>query len=138
MVKPNVKIVKKILKEDIKRGKPPVERSPKWPAVRDRHIKNNPTCAACGATGNLQVHHIRPFHLFPELELDSTNLITLCEVVIVDDDKQNDNHHLKLGHGGDFRKYNPKSLKQVNEYRVLKAKLGKLKDYDLRSRKKKL
>ena len=138
MTKTNIKIVKKLLKEDIKKGKPAVERSHRWETVRNRHLKDNAICAACGATDHLQVHHIRPFHLFPELELEPSNLITLCEKGIIDEDKQNDNHHLELGHGGDFRKNNPKALKHINEYRKAKTTLGKLVGYDLRSLKKKL
>ena len=48
----------------------------------------------------MNVHHKKPFHLFPELELESTNLITLC----MDGDKD---CHIKLGHGGSFKAYNP-------------------------------
>jgi len=67
------------------------KRSPKWPAVRKNHLKANPTCAACGSVKDLEVHHIKPFHLFPELELDPGNLITVCESMFVE-------HHLKKGH----------------------------------------
>ena len=77
-----------------------LKRSPKWPTVEKKHIKKNPTCAACGGTLHLNVHHKKPFHLFPELELESTNLITLC----MDGDKD---CHIKLGHGGNFKAYNP-------------------------------
>lgn len=55
------------------------KRSSKWDKVRDDFIKLNPSCAVCGSTKNLQVHHKKPFHLFPELELDVNNLVTLCE-----------------------------------------------------------
>lgn len=74
------------------------ERSPKWPHVEKLHLKLEPTCAACGSTKKLNVHHKKPFHLFPQLELDLNNLITLCM------DKQ---CHIKIGHGGDFKSYNP-------------------------------
>jgi 5-methylcytosine-specific restriction endonuclease McrA len=133
-----MKDIKKILKEDVARGKPAIERSKKWPAVRNKHLKLYPTCEACGSKEHVQVHHIKPFHMFPELELEPTNLITLCEKYLADDDNSNDNHHLKLGHGGDFKKYEKNVLKKVNEYRMNKSKLGKLKNYDLRSKKKKL
>lgn len=76
------------------------ERSPKWPSVEKKHLKRQPTCAACGGNMNLNVHHKKPFHLFPELELEPTNLITLC----MDGDKD---CHIKLGHGGSFKAYNP-------------------------------
>jgi hypothetical protein len=73
-------------------------RSPKWPHVEKLHLKLEPSCAACGSTKKLNVHHKKPFHLFPELELDMHNLITLCM------DKE---CHIKIGHGGDFKDYNP-------------------------------
>ena len=129
---------KEILKEDVKRGKPAVERSPRWASVRKKHLKLHPACEACGSTERVQVHHIKPFHLFPQFELEPTNLITLCEKVITDDDNTNDNHHLKLGHGGNFHKNNKNSLKDVQKYRMARTNLGKLKHYDLRSSKKKI
>ena len=73
-------------------------RSPKWPHVEKLHLKLEPSCAACGSTKKLNVHHKKPFHLFPDLELDLNNLITLCM------DKE---CHIKIGHGGDFKDYNP-------------------------------
>ena len=73
-------------------------RSPKWPHVEKLHLKLEPACACCGSTKKLNVHHKKPFHLFPESELDLNNLITLCM------DKE---CHIKVGHGGDFKDYNP-------------------------------
>lgn len=35
-------------------------------------------CANCGAKGNLEIHHIRPWGQFPELRFDRENCITLC------------------------------------------------------------
>jgi 5-methylcytosine-specific restriction enzyme A len=55
------------------------KRSPKWPAVRKAWLTKHPYCAVCGIHDSLEVHHILPFHLNPELELDPTNLMTLCE-----------------------------------------------------------
>lgn len=46
-------------------------------------------------------HHIKPFHLFPELELDTENLIPLCE-----SKKYGINCHLFVGHLGNFKRYN--------------------------------
>ena len=66
------------------------ERSSKWPAVRREFLRNHPCCEACGKTTDLAVHHIKPFHLWPELELVPSNLITLCEY-----------HHFYLGHDED-------------------------------------
>lgn len=74
-------------------------RSPKWPGVRDAYLKLHPSCAVCGGTKSLQVHHRMPFHLHPDMELDPLNLITLCEASGV-------NCHLTFGHAGDFKGVN--------------------------------
>lgn len=75
-------------------------RSPEWPKVRRAYLKANPTCAACGSRLFREVHHVEPFHLHPELELDPANLITLCEMPFR-------NHHLKVGHLGNWKNWNP-------------------------------
>jgi len=80
-------------------------RSPKWSSTRDSFLKSHNTCSVCMGTSNLQVHHIKPFHKYPELELDSENLITLC---MGDKDC-----HLGIGHGGSFDFYNPKVREDV-------------------------
>lgn len=51
------------------------------------------TCQECGATDNLQVHHIKPKKYHPELSNNLDNLITLCK-----------NCHLKA-HGKGGKKY---------------------------------
>lgn len=78
-----------------------VTRSSKWPAARAQHLKYHPVCAVCGGAEKLEVHHIRPFHLHPELELDPTNFITLCEAL-----KGGVNCHLFFGHLGNFKSFN--------------------------------
>lgn len=72
-------------------------RSSRWPKVRAEFIEQNPTCAACG-NGNrkqLEAHHIEPFHVNPERELDKSNLITLCE-----SGPGGMNCHFCIGHSG--------------------------------------
>lgn len=59
----------------------------------------------CGNEKNLEVHHIQPFHLQPELELDQSNLITLCEAIGAD-------CHLRQGHLGNWKGCNP-NIRQV-------------------------
>jgi len=50
-----------------------------WRKVRARRIEiDDGKCRACGSDHNLQGHHIKPFHMRPELELDMSNAITLC------------------------------------------------------------
>ena len=88
----------KAIKEACK-GKPLKIRSPRWDDVRDTHVVKNPFCAACGSREHLQVHHIIPFHIDPSQELNPENLITLCE-------KKSKNCHFKVGHLGDWKKYN--------------------------------
>ncbi|WP_165422930.1 HNH endonuclease [Ktedonosporobacter rubrisoli] len=76
------------------------ERSAEWERVAREHRLREPACVACGYRGHkLQVHHIKPFHLHPELELDPNNLITLCEA-------RGREHHLLLGHLGAWDSYN--------------------------------
>ena len=45
-------------------------RSGKWRTVRRTHLEKNPTCAACGTTKRLIVHHCKPVYLDPKKELD--------------------------------------------------------------------
>lgn len=73
-------------------------RSSRWPAVRAAHLRANPRCAACGTKDKLEVHHIFPFFLHPELELVGTNLLTLCET--------GGNCHLMIGHLKNWKSYN--------------------------------
>lgn len=54
-------------------------RSPQWSGVRDAFIAKNPKCAACGGGEKLQAHHVVPFSQDRSKELDTGNLITLCE-----------------------------------------------------------
>jgi 5-methylcytosine-specific restriction endonuclease McrA len=74
-------------------------RSPRWPAARDKYLKKVGKCEACGSTVDLQVHHVKPFHLHPDLELDPTNFISLC--------MDTNECHLNIGHGDSFKAYNP-------------------------------
>lgn len=75
------------------------KRSSQWDETRDAFLAKHPLCEACGGDKSLQVHHVEPFHLHPEMELLESNLITLCM----------DEHdcHLKIGHGDSFKCYNP-------------------------------
>ncbi len=89
---------------DSMHGKAPlgVERSPLWRKVRAEHLLEFPECAICGGNKKIQVHHIIPYHLAPTLELEPSNLITLCVA-----GKGGLNCHLFFGHLGNFRLYNP-------------------------------
>lgn len=85
-------------------------RSPRWYEVRKNYIKYNPSCAACETTANIEVHHIQPFEIFPDLELDPQNLMTLCRYC-----------HLVIGHYKDFSLYNPYALLDAMSYKYNKA-----------------
>jgi proline racemase len=91
-------------------GKVPLgtQRSSRWRKVRAEHLKNNPKCELCEGTKKLRVHHIKPFHLYPELELEPTNLITLCECL-----SYGINCHLLVGHLGNFRSINNDSVNDI-------------------------
>lgn len=77
------------------------KRSNRWPTIRKYHLATHPVCALCGGNKKLEVHHIHPFHLHPERELDPTNLITLCEA-----GHNGVNCHLLFGHLGNFKSVN--------------------------------
>jgi predicted TIM-barrel fold metal-dependent hydrolase len=88
------------------------KRSNHWPIARKQHLKNNPDCAVCGGNTKIEVHHIRPFHLHPDLELDPNNLITLCE-----NGKDGVNCHLLFGHLGNFKSFNVNVISQSAEWK---------------------
>jgi hypothetical protein len=89
----------RVLLSNAREKKKEKQRSPEWRHVRDKFLKENPTCAACGSSKKLQVHHKMPFHVNPHLELDPKNLITLC----MDENEC----HLQIGHGDSWQCYNP-------------------------------
>ncbi|MCE5268517.1 MAG: HNH endonuclease [Planctomycetaceae bacterium] len=72
------------------------ERSGRWPEVRKAYLADHPSCEACGCGEKCDVHHIRPFHAYPALELEPSNLIALCPRC-----------HLVFGHLGDWHAWNP-------------------------------
>ncbi|WP_220197000.1 HNH endonuclease [Ktedonospora formicarum] len=98
------------------------ERSGEWSRVQDEHLLREPACRACGYKGKkVQVHHIKPFHLHPELELDPSNLITLCQV-------RGKHHHMLLGHLNLWASYNAEIEHDVKHFygksaRQIKANL---------------
>lgn len=87
-----------------------LKRSAKWPACRRRHLKSHPACEICGAITRINVHHIQPFHLNPELELEPTNLVSLCEGTTI-------NCHYFFGHLLDWRNFNADVLADIERYR---------------------
>lgn len=93
--------------KDVIQGKTVIgnKRSSKWPSVRKKHLETYPACAVCGGKDKVEVHHIVPFNTNPELELEPTNLISLCEsksygIVC----------HVLVGHCGNYKKINPEAV----------------------------
>lgn len=86
-------------------------RSPNWRKVRAEHIKQNPTCFACGRKDNLEVHHIIPYHLDPAKELDPSNLITLCGKYC----------HFVFGHLMDWKSWNQNVVRDCTLYNISKT-----------------
>jgi hypothetical protein len=87
----------------------PLRRSPRWESTRQAFLAKWPQCVVCAhdaapAVHALSVHHVVPVEFVrragrPELELDARNLMTLCEA--------GENHHLVMGHLGDWLSYDP-------------------------------
>jgi 5-methylcytosine-specific restriction endonuclease McrA len=88
-------------------------RSSHWPAARNKFLEEQDYCAACGSHKHLQVHHIKPFHLDPSLELNPENFIALC--------MDTNECHLKIGHGDSFQYYNPNVKEDAAKFRLSSA-----------------
>lgn len=74
-------------------------RSGKWPTLEKKFLTEHPVCEVCGTKKGLQVHHVKPFHLDPSLELDEGNLIVLCG-------PEGHNCHFCLGHLFNYKREN--------------------------------
>ena len=88
-----------------------VPRSSKWPSVRKSHLALHPACEVCGTRKNLECHHIVPYNVRPEMELDFQNLITLCR-----------KDHLLFGHLNSFYSFN-KDVKEdacIWKYKIIR------------------
>ncbi len=68
----------------------------RWRKVRNIYVKNHPFCEMCGLRKKLEAHHIQPWHLFPELRFEQTNLVTLDREC-----------HYRFGHFLDWHAFNP-------------------------------
>lgn len=62
----------------------------------NKYRKEHPRCAWCGRPG-IEVHHIKPVHLYPELAAEPTNFISL--------NRKPACHHV-IGHRGSWKEYN--------------------------------
>ncbi len=95
-----------------------VPRAGRWPAVRAAHLAKHPACEACGSRTALNVHHCKPYHLFPALELAESNLYTLCEC-------PSHNCHLIWGHVLRWDLYNVDVIADAAHFRDQMAKARK-------------
>ena len=68
----------------------------RWRKARKQYIAYHQICAICGCKKELEVHHVRPWHLYPELRYDPKNFITLCDPC-----------HFRFGHGLNYKNWNP-------------------------------
>lgn len=100
-----------MLVQDWMVGKPAKKRHKDWNKVRTDILYAHSWCAVCGNRSYLNVHHILPFHLFPELELETRNLIVLCEK-----SERNVNCHYVFGHLGLSWKHYNEVIKEDAKY----------------------
>lgn len=93
-------------------------RRPEVIEVQHQHLKLHPQCAACGVTDACQAHHVIPYHYCEalgraDLSSDPRNFITLCET---EKGLPEQNHHLLLGHLGDFKEGNLSVVADAQRY----------------------
>ena len=69
----------------------------RWRQVRNEHVAEESCCQMCEIERDLEVHHIAPWHMAPDLRYDRDNLITLCRAC-----------HFRFGHYLNWRSSNPR------------------------------
>ncbi len=79
-----------------------------WRKVRGEFLKKQNVCQVCLKKAK-QVHHIIPFHINIELELERDNLMTFCRV-----------HHFWFGHLGSWHSWNENI---VEDARIMREKI---------------
>jgi hypothetical protein len=77
-------------------------RNSEWMKLRRVFLKTHHECVICGAQKRLEAHHIKPYFVFPELELVESNLVTLCAP-----------DHFTFGHLGSWKSWNPALVEDV-------------------------
>ena len=86
-----------------------VPRSPKFAKLAKEFIKEKGgKCEATGVSFDLEVHHILPYHLYPEKELDKNNFIVLTHWI-----------HFFLAHLGRWASHNEKIVEHAKWLREL-------------------
>lgn len=78
-----------------------------------------PICEICGTPLKVSVHHVKSIKRFPELSVDKTNMISLC------DDRSNPSScHLRHGHLGDWNKNNTNINNLRNRMNSSRSEVG--------------
>lgn len=80
-------------------------RSHEWRYFRNMNIKDK--CEICGSKFFLELHHVFPFHIRPDLELDENNVVTVCR-----------RHHYEFCHFLNWKKFNidiKNHIEKINE-----------------------
>lgn len=90
------------------------DRSPQWPRFRKEQIEiRGGKCELCGGKDKLELHHVERFTDNPSRELDSKNVLILCESgnngIIC---------HRSFGHLGSYLSINKDAVKDVAEWRI--------------------
>ena len=76
-----------------------------WQATRKKYLEfMGRKCRCCGYEKNIEVHHILPRHVRPDLTLEINNLIALCK-----------HCHFHVGHLNNYHNYN-ETIETVAEY----------------------
>ena len=96
-----------ILRFCLATGKP---RNPRFERESRKWLLTHP-CAVTGEREGVEVHHIRPFHLFPELEMDPENWIALLRP-----------WHLYLGHAGNWTMWNPDVRQDAARFQTIRKR----------------
>lgn len=89
-------------------------RASQWKKEKDAWLIDNGWCRACGTNKFLTVHHKKPYWKWPELELDKSNFITLCET-------PTHNCHFIFGHLLNWKSWNDEVEELVKEFNRLLA-----------------
>lgn len=88
----------------------------RWRSTASRHLRENPTCTACGSTVRVRPHHVVPVCVDPSREHDFTNLLSLCESY-----EYGLNCHLFFGHGGSWSAWNPNAVADAFNFRAART-----------------
>ena len=76
-------------------------RNPAWEKESRAWLQTHNECEASGSKDNLTVHHVKPVHLYPELEMEPKNWMALCT------DWMSFDLHRMVGHLGNWSHFNP-------------------------------